>query len=402
MSEGGGRQSRPAAGPDTTGFLSDHAVFQSSLQTPDDRQRDILPLLEGTPQVPCSASPRPGLSRTARRRGQHSLHVNGITEEIISSLSSMYVGPVKRACHHAEPTAGQADSIDRLRRAVAGMGPPPDDLDGPGALRALRSKQGYFGESATLAPLSFENLDKVSLPPPGDTLVSFERIGGLAGRRLTERLLHKLLPNDQAREKQMLTAPPRAYSDPSLAKNPKLYAAILKKLEGCGLIEWRRTCRLRVGLFFVFKKDGRLRVILDERIPSSWFEEPDTVHLASGQAFACLEVDSHSPVFLGGVDIKDAFYRIELPSDLRDLFGLPSVRACHVGAQSILGTTVHPSDMIVPCFKGVPMGWNQSLWICQSLREIVAGRVEAVTEASRFVDRKPAPVLRPFGHRVRG
>ena len=151
-------------------------------------------------------------------------------------------------------------------------------------------------------------------------------------------------------------------------------------------------------LIFVFKKDGRLRVILDGRIPSSWFEEPDTVHLASGQAFACLEVDSHSPVFLGGADIKDAFYRIELPSDLRDLFGLPSVRACHVGVQSILGITVHPSDMIVPCFKGVPMGWNQSLWICQSLHEIVAGRVETVTEASRFVDRKPATVLRPFGH----
>ena len=398
VSEGGGLRTHSAAGPDAIGFLSDHVVSQTSPLTPADRQRDILPLPEGTLPFFRSDSLRPGLSRSARMRGQHSLHVKGITEDIIYFLNAVYVGPVKRPCLHADPTAGQADSIDRLRRAVAGMGPPPDDFDGPGALRALRSKQGYFGESATLAPLSFENLDKVSLPPIGDAHVSFECIGGLAGRKLTERLLHKLFPNDQAREKQMRTTPSRAYSDPSLAKNPKLYAAILKKLDGCGLIEWGRTCRLCVGLFFVVKKDGRLRVILDGRIPSSWFEEPDSVRLASGQAFASLEVDSRSPVFLGGVDTKDAFYRVELPSDLRDLFGLPSIRACHVGVQSILGVSVHPNDMIVPCFKGVPMGWNRSLWICQSLHEVVAGRVQSVTEASRFVDRKAAPVLQPFGH----
>eukprot|EP00972_Heterocapsa_arctica_P010214 1499992-Heterocapsa_arctica.AAC.1 len=99
------------------------------------------------------------------------------------------------------------------------------------------------------------------------------------------------------------------------------------------------------SVFFVYKKDGHLRAILDGRFPSSWF---DNVHLASGSAFASLEVDSHAPIFLGAVDSKDAFYRLELPTQLRDLFGLPSIRACRVGVLKINGCSVQPNDIVVP------------------------------------------------------
>eukprot|EP00972_Heterocapsa_arctica_P028912 4253931-Heterocapsa_arctica.AAC.1 len=67
---------------------------------------------------------------------------------------------------------------------------------------------------------------------------------------------------------------------------------------------------------------------------------------------------------------------------LRDLFGLPSVRACHVVVLKINGCSVQPNEMVVPCFKGVPMGWSHSLWICQSNHEIIAERVQAVQPRS--------------------
>eukprot|EP00972_Heterocapsa_arctica_P034821 5126480-Heterocapsa_arctica.AAC.1 len=137
----------------------------------------------------------------------------------------MFAGLVKRVCPITKTSAGQSDCVDRMRRAVASMGPPPNDLDGPGALRALRVKQGYAGDSAILASLSPDNIDRVSLPSPGDSSVSLETLGGGAGRKLVDRLLSKLLPEDQAREKQLRTAPRQSYSDPALSNNPRLYAA---------------------------------------------------------------------------------------------------------------------------------------------------------------------------------
>eukprot|EP00972_Heterocapsa_arctica_P100526 14821740-Heterocapsa_arctica.AAC.1 len=44
------------------------------------------------------------------------------------------------------------------------------------------------------------------------------------------------------------------------------------------------------------------------------------------------------------------------------------------------------------------MGWSQSLWICQSIHEIIAERVQAVQPDRRFVDRQPAPRMVPFAH----
>ena len=102
---------------------------------------------------------------------------------------------------------------------------------------------------------------------------------------------------------------------------------------------------------------------------------PDKVGLASGQAFSSLEVDGSPPIWLGGVDIAGAFYQIELPSELRDMFGLPPILARHVGVSATVSGPVGPSETIIPCFRGVPMGWSQSLWICQSIHELIAQRV---------------------------
>ena len=65
------------------------------------------------------------------------------------------------------------------------------------------------------------------------------------------------------------------------------------------------SCR---HIFCLFKKDGRLRLIIAGRIASCWFKAPDRVHLASGASFAKLEVDSDEGIWVGEVDLADAFY----------------------------------------------------------------------------------------------
>ena len=97
------------------------------------------------------------------------------------------------------------------------------------------------------------------------------------------------------------------------------------------------------------------------------FNSAPKVHLATGGAFAGLEVDGDGPVFVSGVDIANAFYTMELSEYFRQCFGMPKIRAGLAGVTHLVdGTPVSPHDLVTPCFKCPPMGWNMSLWICQT------------------------------------
>ncbi len=87
--------------------------------------------------------------------------------------------------------------------------------------------------------------------------------------------------------------------------------------------------REKAGLFFVLKKDGdSLRLVIDARRSNSWFADVDPVELASGSLFGELEVEaSEKDLFVWTIDIDNASWRFELPSELRDLFWLPEITA---------------------------------------------------------------------------
>ena len=82
------------------------------------------------------------------------------------------------------------------------------------------------------------------------------------------------------------------------------------------------------GLFTVLKKSGKLRLVVDARKSNCWFAPPAPIALCTGASFADLDVpDPDKPLFIGHLDICDAFWQFELPVGLRHLFGLPSVTA---------------------------------------------------------------------------
>ena len=68
-----------------------------------------------------------------------------------------------------------------------------------------------------------------------------------------------------------------------------------------------------MGLFTVWKKNGRQRLVVDARLSNLHFAEPETVRLTTGATFSSIEVDEGPALEVGGVDIVDAFYHIELP-----------------------------------------------------------------------------------------
>lgn len=139
-------------------------------------------------------------------------------------------------------------------------------------------------------------------------------------------------------------------------------------------------------------------MVVDARRSNLWFDKPQKVALATGAAFSRIQVDSGPAIQVAGVDISDAFYRIGLPSEFRDLFALPGIAAKAVGVQQLDGAVVDPKQIVFPCFRAVPMGWSQALWLCQRCHEVITDSLDAIPQSLRFSDMRPIPSMQPFLH----
>ena len=123
-------------------------------------------------------------------------------------------------------------------------------------------------------------------------------------------------------------------------------------------------------MFFVKKKNDEQRLVLDCRRSSCHFSEPPKVHLASGQAFVSIEVEPGQQVWLGNVDIKVAFYAMELLAELLKYFGFPHHAGVgDVGVKFIDGVPVDPQEGIVTVLCANHKGWTHSLAVCQPVRK---------------------------------
>ncbi|CAK0821614.1 unnamed protein product [Prorocentrum cordatum] len=288
--------------------------------------------------------------------------IDTATDELVDALNDIYRAPRGGSPRRASrPTLAQRLALDHLRQRVVDLGPPPEDLDGPGAFDELRSKLAYDGSSSRLGPLRVDLLD---LPPPGFHPVTHSEAAGPAGELIEKRLLDKLL----------------------------------KRLRAANLLVFRFSVRRRVGCFSVWKKSGAQRLVIDARIPNCFFEEPDPVQLASGACFANLQLDAGPPLVLGGADIKVAFYAIAMPEELRDLFGFEPIKAWELGVTHAGGEAVKPGDRVFPVIAVLPMGWVLALQACQSLHELLARREPDVGEHNALADGRPPPGLEPIVH----
>ena len=227
----------------------------------------------------------------------------------------MQGGPDQHRRPPEAPTAAQLESLHRIRGCVAAAGPPPSDLDGQRALSELLAKQGYRGESATLAPLDVHLL---SLPPEGHVPKGLPALLGRHGSNFVEGLNKKILPKEEAKEKVRTCGVRRPYLDGGI-RDPRRYRQLVGALQARGLIRFRRQVRCTVGIFAVWKKSGLQRLIIDARWSNCWFSDAGEVNLATGAAFSTIEVDEGEPIYLGQVDLADAFYHMALPHELQDL-----------------------------------------------------------------------------------
>ena len=373
-------------------LLGPFGAFVFSMAKP--RQRGIFPFpVPGGGRLPEECKT---LSRSVRRRLEAQGHVDTWVRDVVIALSCMYSGEENWGDFEGsfDPTLSQRICLAKLRQAVLDVGKPPDGITGEGALDELRTRPGY-ADCANLAPM---DLQLLSLPSSGTVAASMEMVFGEAAEGFVQRLLSKVSAAEAVDEKKKVSELKSPYVDPLLKHNPRKYAEFCRMLEARGLVEYHASYMEQVGVFTVWKKNGKQRMVIDARMANLHFEEPEKVHLATGATFASMEVDEGPPIEVGGVDIADAFYHLQLVPELRQYFALPGVRARDVGYNGKNQKGLDEQKVIYPCLKVVPMGWTHALWVCQMAHQFVVDSNPRIDSTLRAVDRRPLPHLKEYLH----
>ena len=194
----------------------------------------------------------------------------------------------------------------------------------------------------------------------------------------------------QQRQRRRSVGLSKTYEDPQFREHSK-YASFIKRLYDLHLVDVSLSVpEERVSIFFVKKKGGRLRMIVDCRLANTHFVEPEGIRLASADSLSKMEIPEGSPLYLATADLQNAFYTMGMPESLRQFFGLRRVRAADLGVQEVEGKPVSPGQWVHPRVAVIPMGWSHAMWWCQRLSEKLV-EDSGLTKKERLRDFDPAP-----------
>ncbi|CAE7713929.1 unnamed protein product [Symbiodinium sp. CCMP2592] len=312
----------------------------------------------------------------------------------IAALNSMYQAPAEKDSYLRGYTFEGASEAQRevqafVYDAVVNMGQPPA-LSHTGALRLLRAAGGYTDDQAVGTVAGYDP-EKVSLPEAGWQPIPLSDLWGPTGReRVRDFVQHQLLPPDEAQEQVAKLGLKKLYMDPRL-KDRRVYTRFLQRMQASHLVDFslKKPCE-EVAVFFVTKKGDRLRLIIDARRSNAHFRPPQSVSLSTAESLGSLELEGGKDLVVCQADLKDAFYHLELPFQLRDYFGLPGARAKDLGITTVGGVRIDQDTIVYPRLSVVPMGWSHALYLCQSIHESLVEQA-GLGDSNRLRDRRRAP-----------
>ena len=347
--------------------------------------RDLLPL----PEVAVSSRPSAKLSRRSQQKLGRQRHFEEEVNGVIQSLNQMYGAARVRSLGfgkhvHTELSAVQRKTYEFIERAVSELGP-PGELSGSEALEELRVSTGY--EALPIScPLASFDPDLIALPSEGMTPVPLDSLWGESGQHEVEKFCQRrMLDPDEVRDRLEASGVRRCYQDPKL-NDPKIYADFARRLLDLNLVDVSlQAPKEHVGLFFVKKKNNRIRIIMDSRRSNCHFEDPEHVHLAAGEAMSRMQLPQDKTVYVASADLQNAFYTMVMPMQLRELFGLRAVRAGLLGMIHVEGRPVSSNTFVHCRIAVIPMGWTWALWWCQRVNERICER-SGLAEGDRLRD----------------
>ncbi|CAK0856032.1 unnamed protein product [Prorocentrum cordatum] len=326
------------------------AAAPSDNATPAPRELLPAPL----PQAPFDSSGRPSsCCRAVRSRLLRHRHVDGWSMEVHQALNCLHGrGDADPGC---PPTLGQSFGSEHVRAAVQSIGAPT--ITGAAAFKEPRaSKPGYT--STPVKPAAFQR-DLVALPSPG---AKCDGAGILQGEALDlwedwqQRLLRKS-PDVSA---------VKPHCDAKLMQSKSSYAHFVADLYDAGLVKFGSLRESTLGIFFVPKSDGRLRLIFDTRRVNQLFEPPAHTALPTAGCWKGLLLEPNDELCLSQVDVEACFYRMRAPPGMEEVFVLPPLDCDAIRRlrpDIAIGGDVTCSPLLIV----LPMGWNWSLFFCQEM-----------------------------------
>ena len=365
---------------------------------PSRKERDFFPL----PVLPVQSTS--GYSRRCRQRIQARNRPAVVVNEAVETLNWMNGYGFETEVvelRDEDNTGATAEVFARLTDLAHAMDAEAEISSEAAFRELLKGRSEYTLDGSTsLAPFKLES---VSLP---DSLAECRPVSDLCGdegRRYLERRERMALSAEEMRDSPPEEISP--YTDPVLKHNRPLYLKFIKKLMGIDFLCWTRYPKCRAGVFFVWKSDGRIRMIIDARRSNRMFRPPPGVDLCTAEGLSRTEVVLPAGVTpwseegkkkiaevglcLGLADVDNCFHRCRQPFWLAEHFALEPVRASEVNmvGHRVSGEVVGPDDEIFPCPGSLCMGFSWSLYFAQCSSEEAMRSCPSLAESSLVTDR---------------
>ena len=315
---------------------------------------------------------------------------------VIDCLNEMYC--VKPGLDdYSSRTLAQYDSQHFIYKQLGRYKPPQQACTVQEAIKELlHVSAAYDGEESSNTVRPYDR-DLVSLPDCGDQPIALEHVMDSQGRELVkDPLAFMLRSSEEWGEIIEHDETFQPYMDVRLQADLQLYADFIKDLVDKGMLDFTLRPADMVTPFFVKKKNGKLRFILDCRGVNKRFKSPPPLALAAGSTWAQLEVPSDQQLYVAQSDIRDYFFSLELPADLRPLFCMPPIPLQCLKAWGLRvpqDGLVDSGGWVWPRCKIVPMGWSWAMYIAQRVHQHICLEASSLPVTRLLVEGRPAPDL---------
>ena len=170
-------------------------------------------------------------------------------------------------------------------------------------------------------------------------------------------------------------SPAGRHDDPFFLRSRRHDVGFIRDLVKVGSVGFVEMAVEHVGLFFVAKKAGAQRFIVDACASNRHFVRPPDGPLTGEKNFAMSNFREHLRTliiwFVGSDDIKNAFHQMDIPGKLQTFFELPSVVAsevCYTG-NTVNQKRLAPDSLKNPVPTTLPMGFSWALFFCPDVTD---------------------------------
>ena len=315
---------------------------------------------------------------------------------MIVALNQMYSGPHAQVIPSSAPSSAQEIAQHEIYKQVShSTDRVPLYSEREAVQELLHSTPSYSKEvETTVRPYS---KDLVSLPGVGATVPDLHSLLDPHGRELLEDPISAMMLSPQewgeVVEKGGRIKP---FMDTILQHDAAKYQDFIRGLYDRGMIHFTWRPKDIITPFFVVKKNGRLRLVLDCRAVNQRFRDPPPLKMAAGSTWGNVNLPPGETLYIAQSDIKDYFYSLPLPRHLQPFFCLPGISSQALGDWKVGTDQIHGSGgggLVYPMFVVTPMGWSWAMYWAQRIHSFQACLGAGLDPSREMAEGLPCPDL---------